>query len=488
MTRFLFSSRYTAVLALFWLALVSPRSVQAQSSLLQQGAPTARQNGWNLFGGSYSFGYFTFNVPPSSPNGPLRTESDYDSTASVSAGYTHVSPRTSFGLVYTPTLTRRVRYSNLRAFNQSVSVSLTRALSQRWELGVSGSVRDSTYDQLAFVPDVPSISLTAAQPDSLLESAQTAQATSSQVQTSLLQNPNVLVPSRSVLFGTRYLNSVISAGATYRQSTRLHIGFHASASRSEIRDGLQDSLPSPSSQPLPKFITQQAGMELTYSLTPRTAVGAQSETSHVDSTVGRYYVQVAQGSLHHRPTPHWFISFQGGPAYVFRTLDAGFSTPVAPHGARPSYSIQTSARYMRRQHSLTGSYSVAPTDLAGFGSQRSRIAATEWEWQPISHPWAFSVNAGHQSMVGGILGDVQYWQGRASATRFLSTQFAIMFAYAYIGRPAVVSSVVGASQDLSGFSGRIMLLWTPQRREQRQPAGEESSAAEQPATTRRIGQ
>lgn len=482
-------NRWLTALGLVWCALASAGRARAQTSFTQASVPTARENGWSIFGATSSLGYSTFTVPSNGPLGqvgPPQRENDYDATMSISAGYSYVAPRTSFSMIYMPTLVRRVRYSNLHTLNQAISLSLTRTLSHRWDLRLSGSAMNSSADQLMFVPAVVGIAPVPANGlDDLLGGARAGQETTNQLASALTSTPYIVSPSKSVLYGTRYLNSVASLGVGYRPSVRLQVGINLSTGRSETTDGLQQALPSLSNQIIPRLLSQQAGISVNYSLTPRTAFGGEVDSSHIDSSIGRYYVQSARASFNHSLTPSWDISVRGGPAYVIRTSQPVFLALTQGGSTRPSYSLQASVAYTNREHSLSGAYGVSPTDTSGFNSQRSDTATLRWEWQPAGRLWAFDMNAGHQSMVGGILGDVQYWQGRANLVRFIGPQLAVTFTYAYVGRPAMISNVVGGSQDLSGFSGRISVVWTPRRQGRNGSGGGESGGTGQGVTARR---
>ena len=137
----------------------------------------------------------------------------------------------------------------------------------------------------------------------------------------------------------------------------------------------------------------------------------------------------------------------------------------ADRGTTQGLSVEVMAGYNSRAHNMTLSYNRAPTDTTGFGSRGSQTIAGSWSWNLPSRVWSVTANGARQQLAGGAAGDIQYWQADVNIGRAVSRQFMLVFSVGYIGRPAVVSSIVGGSQDLSGTSGRMSFVWTPHRNE-----------------------
>src|SRR4030095_1412438 len=86
-------------------------------------------NGWNVYSATASFGYSTIALPVRSSLSSFsleHLESDYDSTVATSLGYNHSGPKGSVYLLYTPSYVRRVRFTDLKSFNQSLNLTLSR--------------------------------------------------------------------------------------------------------------------------------------------------------------------------------------------------------------------------------------------------------------------------------------------------------------------------------------------------------------------------
>ncbi len=439
---------------------------QSQSSAIPISPLSREHNGWRLYNATTSFGYSSLALPTNSAVSPFsleRLEGDYDGTASVSVGYNYAGPKGALSLLYAPSYVRRVRYSQLSTFNHSLNLNGSLQLTRRWDLSVAFAGTDSTLDQLLFTPAILSVSTTPlATLDDLIQMTNSGQYTSDQLASILTGSPYVATPARSIFYGTRYLSTSLNSKASYRYSPRLSFNFTAGATYSTTRNDEHKNLQGQSNFLIPRTTTEQAGISVNYSLSPRTEIGVQANSTRVDSSLARYMVSNTGVFLSRKLAPNWFIRFSGARGFMnVLRVDPHFSGQIV----NQAFTGDASVGYTVRNLSLIGSYGRAIGDAFGFGSQTSEILAGSWQWSP-SRSITVYASGGVQRMFGGVLGDVQNWNSNAGIARSLNRQLSMNFAYGYVSRRTHSSNLTDVvQQDLSGSSVRVTLVWTPQRQE-----------------------
>jgi hypothetical protein len=272
----------------------------------------------------------------------------------------------------------------------------------------------------------------------------------------------VATPARSIIYGTRYLSTSLNSKATYRYSPRLSFTFTGGATYSETRNDEEKDFQGQFNFLIPRTTTEQAGISVNYSLSPRTAIGVQANSTRVDSSLARYIVSNAGIFLSRKLSPNWFIRLSGGPGFMnVLRVDPQFSGQILGQ----AFTADASAGYTVRNLSVIGSYGRAIADPYGFGSQSSEILAGSWQWSP-SRSITVYASGGLQRMFGGVLGDVRNWNSNAGIARSLNRQLSVNLAYGYVSRRTNMSNLTDVvQQDLSGSSVRVTLVWTPRRQE-----------------------
>lgn len=444
------------------------------SSILPAINPLARdQQGLRLYNVTASFGYSNLALPGSSLLPAFafeRLQSDYDGTAAAAFGYNYTAnPNTSVSILYSPSYVRRVRFSEIKAFNQSATVSVAHRVAARWDLSLAAVATDSTLDQLLFTPAILSAATTPVATLDDLRNATTAGFYSSDQLASILTgSPFVATPSRSVVYGSSFFSTSVNAGLSYRYSPRLTLTFNGGLIRSQTRNDSQRDLQGQLNYLIPQSTSQQGGGSLSYAIGPRTQIGVQGSSSRVQSSLARYLTTGLGGFINHKLTPHWFAGASAGTGWVTGDRGIGLSAGQRNVGAN----VQGNLGYTLRDHNFIGSYATTVGDTYGFASQRSESVTGSWQWQPKARSWAFFASSGLQRLTGGVIGDVRYWHANAGLSKALSRQFSVNFAYAYVDRPSSTGLAGGVGQGLSGYSARVTLVWTPQLGEgQRAPAG-----------------
>ncbi|MBV6433915.1 MAG: hypothetical protein IANPNBLG_04149 [Bryobacteraceae bacterium] len=464
-TRFLI--RITAVCLL---AATGSAQTTSQSFLQSTSSPLGRgQKGWSIYNITGSFGYSTLALPVDQLAFSLqRLESDYDGTASASFGYNYKGEKGAVSLLYSPSLVGRVRYSDLNAFNQSLNLTASRQIAPRWDLSVSVAGSDTSLDQALFTPAILSGSTTpVATLDDLIRASSGGQYTSDQLASFLTGTPYVVTPSRSLVFGTKYFTTGLNTSLKHRYSPRLSFEVSLGASRTQTRNNSRQDLQGQLNFLIPRMTSEQAGVSMDYSWSPRTQIGVRGTASQIDSTLGRYIVGNTRLFVSRKLTPHWFASVSAGPAFleVLRLgIFAGFRQPSGL-----GYAADGNVGYTMGDHSLMASYTRSVGDTFGFQSASSDSAGGSWQWAPAGRLWVLYASGGLQRLRGGVLGDVQFAQANVGLARYLNRQFSVNFTYGYVDRRTGGAAAAGIlQQNLNGFSTRVTLVWSPEGQLERQ--------------------
>jgi hypothetical protein len=452
----------------------TPSFLQSTASPLGRG-----QKGWSIYNITGSFGYSTLALPVDQLAFSLqRLESDYDGTASASFGYNYKGEKGAVSLLYSPSFVGRVRYSDLNAFNQSLNLTASRQIAPRWDLSVSVAGSDTTLDQALFTPAILSGSTApVATLDDLIRASSGGLYTSDQLASFLTGTPYVVTPSRSLVFGTKYFTTGLNTSLKHRYSPRLSFEVSLGASRTQTRNNSQQDLQGQLNFLIPRTTTEQAGISMDYSLSPRTQIGVRGNASQIDSTLGRYIVGSARLFVSRKLTPHWFASASAGPAFL-EILRLGLG-----------YAAEGNVGYTVGDHSFMASYARSVGDTFGFQSASNDSAGGSWQWAPSGRLWVLYASGGLQRMKGGVYGDVQFAQANVGLARYLNRQFSVNFTYGYVDRRTGGAAAAGIlQQNLNGFSTRVTLVWSPEgqveRPASRKAAGEAGGGSSNTRTSR----
>jgi hypothetical protein len=450
----------------------TPSFLQSTASPLGRG-----QKGWSIYNITGSFGYSTLALPVDQLAFSLqRLESDYDGTASASFGYNYKGEKGAVSLLYSPSFVGRVRYSDLNAFNQSLNLTASRQIAPRWDLSVSVAGSDTTLDQALFTPAILSGSTApVATLDDLIRASSGGLYTSDQLASFLTGTPYVVTPSQSLVFGTKYFTTGLNTSLKHRYSPRLSFEVSLGASRTQTRNNSQQDLQGQLNFLIPRMTSEQAGVSMDYSLSPRTQIGVRGTASQIDSTLGRYIVGNTRLFVSRKLTPHWFVSGSAGPAFleILRLgLLAGFQSQPSGLG----YAAEGNVGYTVGDHSFMASYARSVGDTFGFQSASNDSAGGSWQWAPAGRLWVLYASGGLQRMKGGVYGDVQFAQANVGLARYLNRQFSVNFTYGYVDRRTGGAAAAGIlQQNLNGFSTRVTLVWSPEGQVEERPASRKAA-------------
>ena len=305
--------------------LITP-TLSGQSLLDEVNFQSGQFGGVHLIGVSVFAGYATSAYPQASlsslslPN--LGGDGNYGATASL--GWQHHGENINIGVMYTGTYGGMFRYSDLNAYSQSASLSVSRTFAQKWSVSLSGSGSDSSIEQYLFQPtSLGVISQIPTTFDNLAAAFGAGQFTNTQAASMLTGAPIPQTAARTLLLGDRVLSYSATASLVYTASPRLQFHFSSFAAAGQARFGGQNGT-TPSTYVMPRSIGANGGVGFTYAVSPRTQITADLEASRSLNQFQSFY-------RHERKR---FCGAQDGHALVYERPRGNILWRHAPPGER----------------------------------------------------------------------------------------------------------------------------------------------------------
>jgi hypothetical protein len=444
---------------LFAVAGIFVLSCSGQELLDEINFRTGELAGLHLVGVSLYSGYSTSAYPQAGINlssapgvGNLGGDTSYGATASL--GWQRHGEKTNVSVLYSGTYQGMAHYSNLNAYNQSFSLSASRMLTPKWTFSLTASGQDNSVAQYLFQPS--SVSVLTQVPatfDDLAAAAAVGQFSNTQVASALTGAPVMQLPGRSLLAGNRILSYAAQAGLDYALSTRWHLHFATLTAAGQNRVGGQPENAAPANYVFPRSFGANAGIGTSYSLSPRTEVGAEVQSSR---TVNRYqsaYVNSATASLGRKMGMHWFLRMQGGYTYSLvtqQTIGLPKTSQIVGGG---TLGFQTHA------HTLVASYNRTATDTFGLAVGTITMMSGGWNWRRTGSKWGISASFGEQQTRNAGFTSLSGWQATGGVTANLNPHMTMSAQYVYLQD---AGDYAGVFNNYSVQSVRFSLGWAPQ--------------------------
>jgi hypothetical protein len=413
----------------------------------------AHRGGLHLYGVSVYSSYNSSPIPFTTFQQPQGQSLGYEVAygASLSAGWSHPTPRSSISVTYSLGYSGRVRYSDWNSFNHDLGLTASRKLSAKWDghVAASGAIRN--IEQYLFSPTIlGAIVSTPTSFDDLASAIVAGKYTDSQLASLLTGVPLTVSPAQTFLFGHRVLLAAMQAGVTFSESQRLTFNFGTSVSRAQQLNSGQSSLEDP--PVLLKHATSGgASVGMSYSLSPRTQVGVEVSTHHVFSNVTSTYGTTISASIGHTIGRRWFVTGHGGTAFVTRVRDA--AGPAPP----PHYVLGGSVGVKFSRHTFMASHDRSISDLYGLGVSYTMTTSGAWNWR-MGAGWSLSCSAGYQSMAGAALARVKGMRATVGTGHALSRMFAVSFGASYMENALDTGDTPFRG---SFYSAMVTLSWRP---------------------------
>ena len=413
-----------------------------------------RRNGFDIYSVSGATGYSSYPGAFSASNSlQSGSQGGYSSLASLSTGFYHSGAKLKFASRYTPSYAGTYYSSSLNSFNQSLSVEMIARLSSKWAYSLSISGDDVTVDQFLFRQN--GLSQIVAGPGSIDDFAATIIGGAA---------PRLSASPQTLVYGTRILSFGFNSGLSFRPSTRLSVNFTGGATRSISRTPANDL-----AQPvIPRSTAEHAGVGVSFSLSPRTEIGVQTEATLTTSPVGDFRSFSYTGTFGRKLGTHWFTSVQAGLSN-YQFVDTRVSLPS---GA--SIVASGTMGYKDRGNAWAVTYNRMVGDLYGLASSSSSSVFGSWNWRRPGSKWGMQAFGGQQRLIGGPGGGITIWHGSAGLSRAVSRQASVSLAYGYMSD--IVAPVL-LIQNGVAHSVRMTVFWIPRHHPLELPGKEDLRSA-----------
>jgi hypothetical protein len=430
----------------------------AQGLLDEVNFKSAQIGGIRLYGVSVFGGYSTSAIPQGGIGqlgntglGLLGPDVNYGATASL--GWQRHRERTNLSILYSGTYTGMVRYSDANGFSHSLSLGASRMLTGKWTLSLSASGQDSTQAQYLFQPSNLSIlSQLPASIDDLAAALSLGQFSSAQAASMLTGAPALESPATNLLLGNRVLSYSGQASLNYAYSSRLSFHLSSFTAAGQNRSGGQDGI-AQQNYVMPRTIGVNAGMGLSYALSPRTQLGFSIEESRQINHYQSAYTTTALASLGRKMGRRWFLNMHAGGALIQTTQQLNGSPQSHQVVGGGSVGWQTYA------HTFVSSYDRSASNSYGFAAGTNVSFTGAWNWHPRGSSWSVFASVVEQQMRNNGFSNVSGWQCGAGISERLTSHATLSVQYAYVNS---TGDYLGNTANYSVQSVRVSLGWTPQ--------------------------
>lgn len=435
-------------------------SQDSQNDRSSLGIPELPQ-GLRIVSASIFGSYYSSGVPNTSATSfnyananLLGSDEAYGGTANVI--YIKQRARDSLSLHYTPSYTRRVRFSKWDAFNQTFGANWTHKLTARMTNSLNFGASEQSLDQTLFnQTPFGELASTPTTFQDLTDEILKGNFTNNQIASLLTGTPIASSPAQTLIFGNRVLGLTLSDSLSWAYSDRLSFNFNVGASRAQHLPNFQDNnqLYGRQSYLLSHYMSGNAGVGASYALSPRTTIGFNAGTSRSFSGLANYYTTNASGSLSHVFNPRWFGSVQAGFGQIIENKSTFNSLSTGPH-----YTAGASLGYTHITQTILASYSHSVSSSFGLGAAYGDTANLAWGYHPLASPWSVSASAADERFVGGTLGGhLNAVVAQVGISRRLSRHFFTSAQYAYIDSKSHYNAV---PYSFARNTAELALVWS----------------------------
>jgi hypothetical protein len=452
------AARLATILILAWVGAAGAALAQDANA----NAPVALPNGGLQVRTVAAYvGYYSNGLANTGglQTGAANLQYDVGGGASATFEYTKLGERSSFSMSYTPSYTGQIRYSSLNTLNHAFSLNASRKLAPRWNFGFSVAGDLSSLQQSLFTPTA--LSNVAAVPstfDDLAAGMLSSKFTNNpQLANVLTSAPLAQSPLLSLLYGQRIFTSSAHISLSYSYSPRLSVTFSGSGSRMQpVSDGQTSTS---NTVPIANTTSGNAGVAISYALSPLTQLGGTLTTSRVSSSLQDAYITTSLATLGRTLGRRWFAQIHGGVGVTNPIRQTAFTLSTKPYPA-----IGGSMGFRTISYTLLGSYDRSVSDPYGAGASTSSTATGTWRWRQPGHAWLLESSVSWQqlgnnaltntALINTALTNISGWNISAGFGRAVGAHLALHteYSYLYYGRRA--------PNSLSQSAVRVSLVWT----------------------------
>lgn len=408
-------------------------------SLVGSGQANVGGDGFHVYGVTGSAGYSSLNLNALSLRDTAGMGGEVYTWAAVALGFAHQKGNHTFHINYTPAYSGTFQAANLHSFNQNINFEVTEHVRPQWTMYLRGSADDSTLQQFLFRPSSSSQLVSDGNADQLASTVIGAPG----------ELPAVTTPLQTTFYGLRVLSFGSETGITYKASPRLSISAGGGFAQSQSRPDDQNA---PSRVLLPRTRLEQGSVNVAYSLSPRSAIGANASTISTQSGFGNSQISIFTGNYGRKLGMHWFGNVAGG----IGTFHTSKTIGSIPSGT--SYVASGTLGYQTQSQAWVASYGRTVGDTYGLVSGSTRTFLGAWNYKRPGMVWGIVTSGGQQELKGGPIGTFTTWHASAGLIRAVSSQVNLSMEYAYIKdttRPR------NQYEDLHAHIVRLTISWIP---------------------------
>jgi hypothetical protein len=408
--------------------------------------------GLQLGGLSFSETYFAQRVPTGITTfGDVFLGSGISVTGAASIKWTKTSDKSFTSLRVLPTYGSRFGDMKLRTWNEALSFRHSRILTSKWTMDWSAAAQIMNFDEALYGEStLTEIASTAITFDDLAGAILRGKSSDPVLSNTAYDSLHPDQGIETFLFGRRTGNADAKATLTYAHSPRLSVSFVAGGMFVRHLNDPSD----PSGLVYPKVNSISAGINATYSLSPRTQVGVSANTVRsevLNST--KLITNAFSGSIDRTMSRRWFIQASLGLGSEtmggFRNLDNRYSVGLG----FKTFSYTALIAYER---GLNDPYAVALASL-----EHARNLTATWHYARPGSPW--SINSAFSQLIAiyrGVPG-TNSWLITQTVGRRISRNYAIAVQYTSgrVGAKRYIQD--GRQYQLEQTGIRMTFLWSP---------------------------
>jgi hypothetical protein len=412
---------------------------------------TGDSDGARIYGVSVFSGYSTSAYPLTQglqPGAPT-IGADVNYGASASMGLQRHREWMDFSVIYSPSFIGQAHYSNLNSVNHTLLLNASRKWGSKWTASLSGSGQDISLTEFLFSPS--SLAVRSQAPmsfDDLAAAFAVGQFTNSQVASMLTGAYPPTSPAQNLIYGYRTLSYSGQASLVYAYSHRLSFQVSSFASGSQpISNGSQ----APGNYLVNHMIGANGGVNMSYSLSPRTQLGVNlNETWQINHYQGAY-ISTATVSIGRKMGEHWFATANAG-YYTTREAKQGAALPTNQVIGGGSLGWKT------YRQTFTASYNRNSTDSSGLIGTVTNIGGN-WSWHHPGGDWSFLAGFSEEQTRNTGFVSLSGWQASSGITRKINNQSMLTAQYVFFTGSSTYNSI---PTKLTVHSVRLSVGWSPQ--------------------------
>ena len=376
--------------------------------------------------------------------------------ASAALGWSRMAEKSSFSVTYSPSYVRGLSGASFDSTNHAASLSLSRPLGRKWTLGASANALLSDFNQLPFARGrYGNIAMIPATFDELASAIITGSSGNTALNQAVNAVPLISSPETAFLYGGRIFSLSAGISTDYAYSSRSSLNMSFNATRAQSFEHGSNLNRAGSNTFLPKTTSASASLSWSYSLSPRTTLGATLYTSRTFSRWQDGYGNQAGLSIGRTLSNRWFVQAMAGVGWI-TTIRQTFQPARGPQ-----LTFGASTGYKLYAHTFVASFNRSVSDMYGLGANASENSSGGWSWRIPGSTVSMSAGFGYARLIGPAFPNTGSWNGSVSAGKALNAHLVMSVAYSYTQFP---TSIVIAGPNLTQSAVMASLSWSPSER------------------------